>query len=198
MTVLNNSCYQKLYIKLLPTAGIGGSLVLVFRICGPELAQGHVSLTFFSLSFLMFSSLMVTPPPLQSPSPTPAELPWERVEESTIGGSSSALSSPKLPPLCRAISTPLSLLWALPSGDGSLLHDEWPPGLDWYVWRGGQDRWFRLDTKSSLLRAFHITLVDLVRIGMIVWNGYHCQTGHCYYKKYASRWNTGIQLQNSD
>lgn len=51
-----------------------------------------------------------------------------------MGLSSCALRSPKLPPLCIAISTPLSLLLVLPRGDGSLLHEEWPPGLDWYVW----------------------------------------------------------------
>lgn len=126
----------------LPTAGMGGSFMLLrwpCSGCGAELTQGQESLTVFSLSFLMFSSLMVTTPPWAIAfliwSPIPACCPPVETVESTMGHSSCALRSPKLPPLCMAISTPLSLLLALLRGDGSLLHDEWPPGLDWYVCR---------------------------------------------------------------
>ena len=129
-----------LNIPHLPTAGIGGSFVLLrwpCSGCGAELPQGQESLTVVSLSCLMFSSLIVTPPPWPTLvliwSPTPARCPPMGTVESTMGPSS-CVRSPKLPPLCRAISTPLSLLLALLRGDGSLLHDEWPPGLDWYVW----------------------------------------------------------------
>lgn len=39
--------------------------------------------------------------------------------------------SSKLPAAFRFISTPLSLLLPLPSGERSLLQDDWPPGLGW-------------------------------------------------------------------
>lgn len=125
----------------LPTAGMGGSFMLLrwpCNGCGAELTQGQESLTVFSLSFLIFSNLMVTAPLWPTAflnwSPIPPCCPPAGTVESTMAHSSCALRSPKLPPLCMAISTPLSLLLAL-RGDGSLLHDEWPPGLDWYVWR---------------------------------------------------------------
>lgn len=134
---LKNDSTHFLNLPYLPTAGIGGSFMLLrwpCGGCGPELTQGQESLTVFSLSFLMFSSLMVTPLPgpvaFLNCSPTPPCCPPAGTVESTMGHSSCVLRSPKLPPLCMAISTPLSLLLALLRGDGSLLHDEWPPGLD--------------------------------------------------------------------
>lgn len=100
--------------------------------CGGTVAgltQGQGSLTVFSRSFLMFSSLMVTPAAFLDCTPTPPR----GTVESTIGHSSCSLTSPKPPPPplpCTAISTPMSWSLAALRGDGSLLHDERSPGLD--------------------------------------------------------------------
>lgn len=59
-----------------------------------------------------------------------------RAEVSAPGdGSSRAVRSPRLPGPVPGISTPLSLLGALPRGEGSLLQDDWAPGLDWHSCR---------------------------------------------------------------
>lgn len=53
--------------------------------------------------------------------------------------SSSADRSSQLPPPVPAISTPLSLLAALPSGEWPLLHDDCPPGLGCGFWGGSRN-----------------------------------------------------------
>lgn len=107
---------------------MGGNLVL--RACGVAFAQEHEFLTVFSFSSFRWLSLRVGLALLCRWRPS---VPVEMVE-STGGMSSSTLRSPRLPPPGPANSTPPSWWEALPSGDGWLLHDDWPPGLDWYIW----------------------------------------------------------------
>lgn len=67
--------------------------------------------------------------------------------------SSSADKSSKLPPAFTFISTPLSLLFALPKGDRSLLQDDWPPGL-------GCGFWVTMEAKPhSVIKAINIALL---------------------------------------
>lgn len=111
----------------LPFPEMGGSLV--FLACGAGLTHEQESLTVLSFSFLSCSSRCIVVMCFLSCRLT-VELPDETVESTTGALSSNAVRSPRLPPLCMFISTPLSLLLVLPRGDGSLLHDDWPPGLD--------------------------------------------------------------------
>lgn len=111
----------------LPFPEMGGSLV--FLACGAGFTHEQESLTVLSFSFLSCSSRCIVVMCFLSCRLT-VELPDETVESTTGVLSSNAVRSPRLPPLCMFISTPLSLLLVLPSGDGSLLHDDWPPGLD--------------------------------------------------------------------
>lgn len=106
-----------------PLPGRGGSLV--FRVCGAGPAHEQESLSDLSFSFLSCSSRCMAVRCWRSCRP-PAEG-LARAEASAPGGvSSRAVRSPRLP----GMSTPLSLLGALPKGEGSLLQDDWAPGLD--------------------------------------------------------------------
>lgn len=102
---------------------------MVFRVCGVGPAHEQESLSDLSFSFLSCSNRCMVVMCLRSWRP-PAEG-AARAEVSAPGGvSSSAVRSPRLPGPVPGISTPLSLLGALPSGEGSLLQEDWAPGLD--------------------------------------------------------------------
>lgn len=101
----------------------------MFLPCGAGFTHEQESLTVLSFSFLSCSSRCIVVMCFLSCRLT-VKLPDETVESTTGALSSNAVRSPRLPPLCMFISTPLSLLLVLPRGDGSLLHDDWPPGLD--------------------------------------------------------------------
>lgn len=109
-----------------PLPGRGGSLG--FRGCGAGPAHEQESLSDLSFSFLSCSNRCMAVMCWRSCRP-PAEG-AARAEVSGPGGvSSSAVRSPKLPGPVPGMSTPLSLLGALPKGEGSLLQDDWAPGL---------------------------------------------------------------------
>lgn len=101
---------------------MAGSLLLAQR-------PGGVGLRVcFSLSIFRFSNLFkacadIPMVPGSPPPPPPPKTP-----------SSNPVRSSKLPAALRFISTPLSLLLVLPSGERSLLQDDWPPGLGWDFW----------------------------------------------------------------
>lgn len=102
---------------------MAGSLLLAQR-------PGGVGLrTCFSLSIFRFSNRFraCADIPIVPGSPPPPPPP--------VTPSSKAVRSSKLPAAFRFISTPLSLLLVLPSGERSLLQDDWAPGLDWDFWK---------------------------------------------------------------
>lgn len=106
-----------------------------FRGCGAGPAHEQESLSDLSFSLLSCSSRCMAVMCWRSCRP-PAEG-AARAEVSAPGGvSSSAVRSPKLPGPVPGMSTPLSLLGALPRGEGSLLQDDWAPGLAWHSCRG--------------------------------------------------------------
>lgn len=108
-----------------PVAGIGGSLVpRTGAVSSP--VQRHESLTVFSFSLFRCSNRWQVLSCFRKWGPATATPPADsgKFRASTKCKSSRVLRSPRLPPLFTAISTPLSLLGALPSGDGSLLHDD--------------------------------------------------------------------------
>lgn len=99
------------------------------RVCGA--GPAHEQESFSDLSFSLFSCskrctvlmcLRSCRPPVEGAA---------RAEVSAPGHvSASAVRSPRLPGPVPGISMPLSLLGALPRGEGSLLQDDWAPGLD--------------------------------------------------------------------
>lgn len=104
---------------------MGGSLVPRTGGVGSPV-QRHESLTVLSVSLFrcsnrwqVLSCFRTWAPATATP---PADSPQPR--GSRRGRSSGGLRSARLPPLFTAVSTPLSWLAALPSGDGSLLHDD--------------------------------------------------------------------------
>lgn len=101
----------------------------MLRVCGAGPAHEQESLS--DLSFSLFSCskrctvvmcLRSCRPPVEGAAKAEVSAPGD--------GSSSAVRSPRLPGPVPGISTPLSLLGALPRGEGSLLQDDWAPGLD--------------------------------------------------------------------
>lgn len=99
------------------------------RVCGAGPAQEQESLSDLSFSFLSCSNRCMAVMCLRSCRP-PAEGAASAEASAPGGVSSRAVRSPRLPGPVPGISTPLSLLGALPRGEGSLLQDDWAPGLD--------------------------------------------------------------------
>lgn len=110
-----------------PLAGRGGSLE--FRVCGAGPAHEQESLSDLSFSLLSCSNRCTVVMCLRSCRP-PAEGVARAEASAPGGGSSRAVRSARLPGPVPGISTPLSLLGALPRGEGSLLQEDWAPGLD--------------------------------------------------------------------
>lgn len=101
----------------------------MFRVCGAGLAHEQESLMDLNFSLLSCSNRCMVAMCLRSCRPPAEGAP--KTGASVPGGvSSSAVRSPTLPGPVPGISTPLSLLGALPRGEGSLLQDDWAPGLD--------------------------------------------------------------------
>lgn len=103
----------------------------------PPLRPGGVGRRIcFSLSIFRFSNLFKACTDMHiPPDPTPP------LDSATpmFPFSSCVVRSSRLPAAFRFISTPLSLLLALPSGERSLLQDDWPPGLGWDFWRNERE-----------------------------------------------------------
>ena len=119
--------YQRTWGLHLPLPGRGGSLEV--RVCGAGPAHEQESFSDLSFSFLSCSNRCMAAMCLRSCRP-PAEGAARAEESAPGGGSSRALRSARLPGPGPGISTPLSLLGALPRGEGSLLQEDWVPGLD--------------------------------------------------------------------
>lgn len=95
----------------------------MFRACGAGPAHEQESLSDLSFSLLSCSNRCMVVPCLRSCRP-PVEGAARAGASAPGGVSSSAVRSPRLPGPVPGISTPLSLLGALPRGEGSLLQDD--------------------------------------------------------------------------
>lgn len=105
----------------------------MFRVCGAGPAQEQESLSDLNFSCLSCSKRCMVVMCLRSCRLLPTVVAEEgaaRAVASAPGSvSSSAVRSPRLPGPGPGSSTPLSLLGALPRGEGSLLQDDRAPGL---------------------------------------------------------------------